>query len=885
MKRTLTCLASLMLLSATAHTVTNQAIRAVETTQVTTQLPHGVTPVHYFVSVTPDIKAMTFSAHVEIEVKVNKPTSNFILNAVDLKFGKVVLLNAQDKPVAQVRKTAVHAKDQTVVVHFAKKVEQGNYRLAMDYTGVIGTQATGLFALSYDTQEGKKKGLYTQFENSEARRLFPSWDEPNYKATFTLEAVLPSSDLAVSNMPVESKANVGEGQTKVRFATTPRMSTYLLFFGSGDFERATTRLGQTELGVITKRGSLEQAKDALEASKLVLDEYNDYFDVPYPLPKLDNVAAPGRSQFFGAMENWGAIFTFESNMLIDPKISNAHNRENVFTIAAHEIAHQWFGNLVTMQWWDDLWLNEGFASWMESRATAKLHPEWNAHLKNVLARNWSMQQDALKTTHPIVQSIKSVAQVSQAFDGITYQKGQSVINMLEDFAGADAWRTGVRSYMKQHAYGNTRTADFWAHMDKASGQAISAIATDFTLQPGVPLIQVGDFQCQDGKLTLSLVQSEFSDDQPTKKALQWRVPVTVQSVGGKDIARTVVEGGKGRVTLGSCTLPVVNAGQTGYFRTMYGTGHFQQLVSQFDKLPTVDQLGLLLDTWALGAAGMQTASNYLDLAQRTPSQAEPQVWGEVAQQLSGTHRSFEDDVVNQAVFERFAVSKLRPVFEELGWEVRATDSHSTRLLREGLIGALSVLGDTHVVEEARRRYAMQDTDAGAMPGELRRSILAVVARHADPATWDKLHADAKAERTPLIKDMLYSLLARTRDKSLAQRALDLALTDEVGETNSAAMVARVADLHPEMAFDFALAHMDVLNKKLDATSRSRYFPGLASNSAQPAMVDKVRAYSKKYLAADARRSADEAIAEISDRIAKRKRVLPSLIGWLNHNQG
>jgi aminopeptidase N len=261
------------------------------------------------------------------------------------------------------------------------------------------------------------------------------------------------------------------------------------------------------------------------------------------------------------------------------------------------------------------------------------------------------------------------------------------------------------------------------------------------------------------------------------------------------------------------------------------------------------------------------------------------VWGEVAEQLSGTHRYFEDDVASQAVFESFSVSKLRLVFAELGWEVRATDSHSTKLLREGLIGALSVLGDTHVVEEARRRYAMQDTDASAMPGELRRSILAVVARHADPATWDKLHADAKAERTPLIKDMLYSLLASTRDKSLAQRALDLALTDEVGETNSAAMVARVADLHPEMAFDFALAHMDVLNKKLDATSRSRYFPGLASNSAQPAMIDKVRVYAKKHLTADARRSADEAMAEISDRIAKRKRVLPSLIGWLNHNHG
>jgi aminopeptidase N len=827
--------------------------------------------------------AMTFKAQVEIDLQVDRPTPTFTLNAVDLKFGNVFLLDKQGRAVATVTKTQVRAKDQTVVVHFNKKVDRGTYRLSMDYEGVIGTQASGLFALSYDTPEGRKKGLYTQFENSDARRLFPSWDEPNYKASFTLEVIVPTSDMAVSNMPIESKASVGNDRIKVRFVKTPRMSTYLLFFGSGDFERATTKLDQTELGVVTRRGSLEQANEALDASRLVLTEYNDYFDAPYPLPKLDNVAAPGRSQFFSAMENWGAILTFESVMLIDPKIANAHDRENVFSIAAHEIAHQWFGNLVTMQWWDDLWLNEGFASWMESRITAKLHPEWNSHLNSVFERDSAMTQDALRTTHPVVQRINTVDQVSQAFDGITYQKGQSVIHMLESYVGADAWREGVRTYMKQYAYGNTRTDDFWAHMDKASGQAVSAMAHDFTRQPGIPLIQVADPQCKDHSLTLGLLQTEFSDDRPNKKPLRWRVPVKVQSVGSQDKAHTVVDGGKGNIRLDSCTLPVVNAGQTGYFRTLYSASHFQQLAKQFGELSTVDQLGLLLDTWALGAAGMQTASNYLDLVHNTPFQAQPQVWGEVADQLSGTHRFFENDRVHQAAFDKFAVSKLSPVFGELGWEDRATDSHSTKLLRGKLISALSVLGDTNVITEARRRYAMQTTDPSAIPAELRRSILNVVARHADAATWDKLHAEASAEKTPLIRDMLYGLLARTEDQSLAHRALNLALTDEVGETNSAAMVARVAALHPEMAFDFALVHMSVLNKKVDASSRSRYFPELASSSAQPALIDKVRAYANRHLAVEARRGADEAMAEISDRIAKRKRVLPSLIEWLAHN--
>ena len=826
---------------------------------------------------------MTFLGHVEIDLQVEKPTSSITLNAVDLKFGKVALLDAQGNAAATVKKTEISAKNQTVKVHFLQRIGKGSYRLKMDYEGVIGTQASGLFALSYDTTDGKKKGLYTQFENSDARRFVPSWDEPNYKARFTLEVIVPSADLAVSNMPAESKTDLGDGRSKVRFQTTPRMSTYLLFFASGDFERATTQWGQTELGVVTRRGSLDQAKEALDASKIVLAEYNDYFGVPYPLPKLDNIAAPGRSPFFSAMENWGAILTFEGVMLIDPKISTAGDLEDVFDIAAHEIAHQWFGNLVTMQWWDDLWLNEGFASWMQSRTTAKLHPEWNSHLKNVVNRNWAMGQDALKTTHPIVQRIETVEQANQAFDGITYEKGQSVIDMLESYVGEEVWREGVRSYIRKYAYSNTRSDDFWAHMDKASGQAVSAMAHDFTLQPGVPLIEVKSTQCKNEKLTLNFVQAEFSDDQPNKKPLRWRVPVQVRTVGKEGFYRTVVEGGRGSITVDDCAPVVVNAGQHGYFRTLYSSQYLQTLSRQFEKLPTVDQLGLLLDTWALGEAGKQPASNYLDLVQEISLKAEPQVWGEAADQMRRMHRYFENDPVRQVQFDKFAVTKLSPVFLALGWEPRLNDSHSSKQLREKLITSLSVLDDMSVISEARRRFAAQDTDPNAMPATMRRTILNVVAHHADEATWDTLHAAAKAEMTPLIKDMLYGLLASTKDRLLAQKALDLALTDEVGETNSASMVSRVSELHPELAFEFALAHMDLINKKVESNSRPRFFPDLASKSSKVHMIEKIKAYAKKYLAAESRRSADEAVAEISTRIVKRKQVLPSLGGWLDRN--
>lgn len=287
------------------------------------------------------------------------------------------LAPASGKGKAAVPTVSIDAQAQTATFTFAQPLAVGSYTLAMDYTGKIGTQANGLFAIDYENKAGKQRALYTQFENSDARKFVPSWDEPAYKATFDLTATVPSSQMAVSNMPAALTTELGQGLKRVRFAPSPKMSTYLLFFGLGDFERATLQAGATEVGVVTQSGAIAQARFALESSRDVLLEYNDYFGTPYPLPKLDNVASPGSSRFFGAMENWGAIYTFEHAMLLDPAISTQSDKQAVFSIAAHEIAHQWFGDLVTMAWWDDLWLNEGFASWMEGRTTGKLHPEWN----------------------------------------------------------------------------------------------------------------------------------------------------------------------------------------------------------------------------------------------------------------------------------------------------------------------------------------------------------------------------------------------------------------------------------------------------------------------------------------------------------------------------
>jgi aminopeptidase N len=853
------------------------AALSAESTPIPTQLPRGVRPTSYDIKLEPNAAALTFRGNIAIGIEVLTPVESITLNAIDMQFGKVRLTDSKGNAFAADPKIATDEAEQTATFAFGRSIPAGQYSLAIDYTGKIGVQATGLFAIDYDTAAGRKRALYTQFEASDARRLIPSWDEPAYKATFALEATLPHEQMAISNMPVAERTDVAGGRSRVLFQKTPKMSTYLLFFGAGEFDRTTAKLGATELGVVTQKGKADQAKFALDSSVRVLREYNDYFGTPYALPKLDNIASPGSSRFFSAMENWGAIYTFEYAILLDPAISTELDKQGAFGVAAHEMAHMWFGDLVTMRWWDDLWLNEGFASWMASRTTQRLYPQWNAILGTVGARDRAMDRDSIVTTHPIVQKIETVEQAAQAFDAISYSKGEAVIRMLEGYVGEDAWREGVRSYMKAHAYGNTSSDDLWHAVETAAKQPITAIAHDFTLQPGVPMIRVESATCSEGKTTLQLTQGEFSRDQPNKKSLAWRVPVTAKAVGASAASHQIVTG-KATMTVPGCDAIVVNAGQSGYYRTLYAPAQFGDIAQKFALLPPIDQLGILADSWALGLAGQQPSPDVLKLALATPPTADPQVWGDIAGVLGSLSAYYDGLGERQARLRTFGIARLSPVLSRIGWNPDSAELETVAILRTQLIETLSHLGDSKVIAEARRRYAAGDEKS--IPPALRKTILGVVARHADAATWDRLREAARTEKTPLVKDYLYTLLATPEDEAQARRALELALTDEPGSTNGPQMIAEVAKLHPDMTFDFAIGHMDAINEHVDASSRSVYFPLLAASSHEPTTVGKVEAYAKARLAPKSRRSAETVVADIKDRIRVRDERLRAIDEWL-----
>jgi aminopeptidase N len=844
--------------------------------RIPTQLPTNVRPLQYTIAARPDAAKLRFSGRADIDIQVLQATDSITLNAADLAFDSVSL-GGSGTPALKPRKIDVDADKQTATFRFARKLAPGQYRLTINYNGKIYTQAAGLFALDYDSAQGPKRALFTQFEAPDARRFFPGWDEPQYRTPYNLNVTVPAGQDVIGNMPQAAVQTNADGTKVVTFQTTPAMSSYLLFLAVGEFDRITTTAANTEVGVVTKRGDGEKGRWALTSAAKILPWYNDYFGTPYPLPKLDNVAGPGSSQFFGAMENWGAIFSFESILLVDPAITTEGTRQRIFEVAAHEMAHQWFGDLVTMAWWDDLWLNEGFASWMATKATTALHPEWDPELGTVSGREQAINLDSVSSTHPVVQRISTVEQISQAFDAITYQKGEAVITMLEDYVGEDAWRRGVQDYVRIHKLGNTQTDDLWRAVEQAAGKPVTAIAHDFTLKPGVPLIRVEDSACRGGKTAITLRQSEFSRDRQDQAARAWRVPVIASTVGGAE-TRTLVEGGSGRLDVAGCGPLVVNSGQTGYYRTLYSPAMLERLTAGFTKLKPIDQIGLLADNWGLGLAGYQSAAEALDMVDAVPANANPQVWSRVATILSSVYDMYEADPARQAMLSRYASRKLSPVLARIGWAPKAGEAATVPVLRAELIGALGEMGDPAVVAEANRRLAAGDPLATA--GPLRTTILAVNARNVDSAGWERLRAQARAEKSPLVKAQLYRLLGTARDPALAQRALDLALTDEPGATTGSAIISAVSNEHPDLAFDFAARNREKVEALVDASSRSRFLAGLGGGSADPAMIGKLEAYATRYMTPQSRGRVDVAIASIRDRVRVRTTRLPDITRWL-----
>ena len=837
------------------------------------RLPTDVAPTLYDINVTPDAEDLTFSGAETVLVDVRKPVKSMTLNAANL-----VIKNASvdGQPV----KYKLNDKAQQLVLTLPTTAKVGTHRVALQWTGTINTSAAGLFAIDYTNDDGSKaRMLATQFEAPDGRRFAPMWDEPAFKAKFRLKATVPAKQRAISNMPTTTVTTQSDGSQLYSFAETPVMSSYLLYLGMGDLERKTVMAGKTEIGVVTRRGVVDQGDYALASAKRLLAYYNDYFGTPYPLPKLDMIAGPGSSQFFGAMENWGAIFYFENTLLFDPKRATQSGRQEIFTVVAHEMAHQWFGDLVTMRWWDDIWLNEGFASWMENKSATDLNPSWQADATAVAYdRENAMRLDATAATHPIIRHVETVDQIGEAFDGITYSKGQAVIGMIESTLGPDKFRAGIRRYMATYKYGNTVTDQLWTELSAASGVPVSEIAHDFTLQGGVPLVIMTSAMCKGGATVVTLAQGRFGLDEASKTPQTWHVPIKVATLGGGD-ARTVVTGPATRVSVKGCGTLVLNRGKGSYTRVMYDEAGHAAIVRDYAKLALTDRLGTLGDDYALAAGGYQDLSRYFALQAQVGAQSDPIEWSMVDTKLSSLVGLYDDTPLEKSLRDR-AVAILSPELKRIGMAAKPGESVQVSNLRESLVGTLGVDGDADVAAQARRYVAALGNDPTAIPPAIREPILATFARNATPAEWDQLLTLTKAETSPVAKNRFVRLLGAARDEGIATRALELLKTDTITNPQKASLLRAVSARHPDMAFDWAVANRELVNGFVEQSSEAGYIVALGAGSNDPAMPGKITAYAKQYLPEAARGGAERAVSSIAVRKAMAERLRPAVAKWL-----
>ncbi len=839
------------------------------------RLPGGAEPRHYEISLEPDAAALTFKGRTTIDIAVQRATDTVVLNAADLAISSA---RVDGNTVGAV---ALDAAAQTATLRFEQSLAAGEHRLSLEYTGRIYTQATGLFAVDYPAAGGSRRMLSTQFEVGDARRFAPMWDEPSAKATFALEVVIPKDQSAYSNMPAVSSREA-DGKQTIRFATSPKMSSYLLHLTVGDLERISRTVAGVEIGVVTRRGASETGRFALDSAVEILPWYNEYFGMPYPLPKLDMIAVPGSSQFFAAMENWGAIMYFEQALLMDPRLSSESDRLNVYDAVAHEMAHQWFGNLVTMTWWDDLWLNEGYATWMAEKAASTLHPQWNTPLLAVKwSREYALRSDASDATHPIVRPVPSVEAANQAFDSIAYNKGSAVVRMLESSLGETGFRDGIRRYMRQYAYGNAVTDQLWSELAAATNRPVIDIARDFTLQPGVPLVMAETARCESGRSRVALTQQRFETGTPSLSRTTWRIPVTLQAADSLATASALLgkDGAPVNVEVAGCGPIIVNAGQTGYFRTQYSDAGFAKIRENFGHIAEVDRLGLLNDASALAKAGRINSTSYLELASVVPSDSHPVLLLQLVEEFDAIDRLMTGSA-RQADWRSFARRRLRPVFDRIGWLPVEGEIQAVSLLREALIRTLGRLEDPSVLAGARDKFARASKDTGAMPASIHDAVLEVVATHADAATWEEIHSRALAAQEPAEKQQLFAALGHALDPVLAERALDLSLEPETPTVAVAGIIRNVAIDHPAEAFEFAERHEQAVLAHVEGSSRWAYIPTLATTSTDLALADKVQTYAERSVPADARESSRTIVASIRIRAGVKERQTPALESWL-----
>ncbi len=816
------------------------------------RLPSTVAPTRYALTLAPDLAHGTFTGRETIDVAVRAPTQAIVLHAVDLAITEATVDAAGARLPARV--TADPAR-QTITLALARPVQPGNARVAIAWSARLSDKLRGFYLV----EEAGRRYAFTQFESIDARRAFPCFDEPSFKTPFEVTAVVDAGDLAVGNTAaVEERVDPATGKKTVRFAPTRPLPTYLVALAVGRFATTAVKRGRLAIRAVTLPGRAALAAFALDVAGPLVDAFADYFGVPYPYDKLDLVAVPDFDA--GAMENAGAIFFRERLLLVDAARSSEEQRRDVIETVAHELGHQWFGDLVTMAWWDDLWLNEAFATWVAHTVGTRWRPSLGLWEAFGVGAAEALRKDELRATHPVRVPVASAEEADANFDDITYTKGAAVLRMLERYLGGGPFRRGLGAYLRAHADGNARADDLWRALAEASGQPVGEVATAWIDRPGHPVVTV-ETACRGGRTVVTLAQERLLSDGAAGAGERWPVPVCMRA-GGATRCK-LVRGERAEVVLpapGCAPFVVVNGERAGFYRVRYPPTAMRALAAARAELAPLERMALLDDAEALARRGLLPLAAWLDTIAAFAGERSPDVIALLADQL----RALDDQILDERDRDRFARlvdDVLGPAAREVGWRRLPGEDPQRARARALLFRGLGTLARRRDVldEAARRLPSLLAADAPAPDDpSLADAVLLVAATDGDAARWDAIAARRRAAADPVERDRLLRALDRFRRPDLARRTLEHALSPAVAQQDVPEVLADLLERRATRA----LAWSFIKERFADIVAR-----------VDPAHLLRVVSAVGKFCDADAERDAAAFFADPAHRLPASQRAV------------
>ena len=764
------------------------------------RLPTTVIPTHYALVLAPDLKAATFSGVESIDVDVRQSTQTITLNAIELSFQSVAIVSGGSRQTGTVN---LDPGKQQATVAFPATVPAGPATLQIRFTGILNNELRGF----YLSRTNRRNYAVTQFESTDARRAFPCFDEPAFKATFDISLVIDAGDTAISDTAIVSDTpGPGAGRHTLRFGPTPKMSTYLVAFLVGDFQCAAGEQDGVALRVCSTPDKVALAPYALDVAQFVLHYYDNYFGIHYPLKKLDLIAIPDFEA--GAMENFGAITFREDLLLLDPNTAAIGEKREAALVIAHEMAHQWFGDLVTMQWWDNIWLNEGFATWMEKKPVAAMHPEWN--IPELVARDEqrTMDVDAQPTTRPIRAKAATPEEINQMFDSIAYGKAGDVLLMLENYLGEETFRKGVHAYLAAHEYGNATAEDFWDAQTATSHKPVDQIMESLVAQPGVPVLTFG--VPAEGVVSVEQQRFFLSPAITPDPAQKWTLPVCFKAADPPADCRLLTPDTP-ELPIPQAPLFFANAGGEGYYRAAYAPRQYAALVAEVEtSLTPAERISLAGDEWAQVRANKATVGDYLDLVSALRSDRSTDVFRSAANSIASIRDQVaatkeEHDELAAWVRRTFAAE-----YKELGSPAPGEPPNTTEL-RARMFSLLGDEGDDpEVLDQAREIAGKYLANPASVDPTLAQSALALAAKHGDAALFDRLQKVYETSADPGQRDDALNLLVEFRDPVLLERGLEYAVSSKVRNQDSAEQLADALRIPENRAatWSFVKTHWD-----------------------------------------------------------------------------